>query len=103
MASVLLEAPRWREGERAALRYIGYSGARTSGRQDESAASLLLFLSFLLFTFTFLGGDGSFYCRSADKYAWTHPGLVINSSVVSAFITQTEIDIRGSDSPGFLL
>lgn len=32
-----------------------------------------------------------------------HPRLVINSSVISFFITQTEIDIQGSDSSGFLL
>lgn len=50
-----------------------------------------------------LGGDSSFYCRTADKYAWTHPGLVINSSVISVFIAQTEIDIQGSDSSRFLL
>lgn len=50
-----------------------------------------------------LGGDGSLYCITADKYAWTHPGLVINSSVISVFITPTEIDIQRSDSSGFLL
>lgn len=32
-----------------------------------------------------------------------HPRLVINSSVISVFITQTEIDIQGSDFSGFLL
>ena len=32
-----------------------------------------------------------------------HPRLVINSSVISVFITQTEIDFQGSDSSGFLL
>ncbi len=32
-----------------------------------------------------------------------HPRLVINSSVISVFITQTEIDIQGSDSSRFLL
>lgn len=32
-----------------------------------------------------------------------HPRLVINSSVISVFIMQTEIDIQGSDSLGFLL
>lgn len=32
-----------------------------------------------------------------------HPRLVINSSVIGVFITQTEIDIQGSDSSGFLL
>lgn len=49
-----------------------------------------------------LGGDSSFYCMTADKYAWTHPGPVINSSVIGVFITQTEIDTRGSDFSGFL-
>lgn len=49
-----------------------------------------------------LGGDSSLYCRTAGKYAWSHPGRVINSSVISVFITQTEIDIQGSDSSGFL-
>ncbi len=32
-----------------------------------------------------------------------HPRRVINSSVIGVFITQTEIDIQGSDSTGFLL
>lgn len=32
-----------------------------------------------------------------------HPRLVINSSVISAFIMQTEIDIQGSDSLDFLM
>lgn len=49
-----------------------------------------------------LGGDSSLYCMTADKYAWTHPGPVINSSVIGVFITQTEIDTRGSDFSGFL-
>lgn len=50
-----------------------------------------------------LGGDSSRYCMTADKYAWTHPGRVINSSVIGVFITQTEIDTQGSDFSGFLL
>lgn len=49
-----------------------------------------------------LGGDSSFYCMTADKYAGTHPGPAINSSVIGVFITQTEIDTRGSDFSGFL-
>lgn len=51
---------------------------------------------------TFQEETAACYSRSSDKYAWTHPGLAINSSVIRAFITQTEIDIGGSDSPGFL-
>lgn len=49
-----------------------------------------------------LGGDSRLYCMTADKYAWTHPGQVINSSVIGVFITQTEIDTPGSDFSGFL-
>lgn len=49
-----------------------------------------------------LGGDSSLYCMTADKYAWTHPGWVINSSVIGVFIMQTEIDTPGSHFSGFL-
>lgn len=80
----------WNEGKRSVYNILDLS-ADGSGRET----SLLSGFS--------LGGDSSFYCRTADKYAWTHPGLVINSSVISVFITQTEIDIQGSDSSGFLL
>lgn len=81
----------WNEGKCAVYNVLDLMSADSSGRETSLWSGLSL------------GGDSSIYCRTADKYAWTHPRLVINSSVISVFIMQTEIDIQGSDSLGFLL
>lgn len=81
----------WNQGKCSVYNILELMSADSSGRETR-----------LLSGFS-LGGDSSRYCMTADKYAWTHPGRVINSSVIGVFIMQTEIDTQGSDFSGFLL